>query len=287
MKNFKIDLHLHSTASDGRYTPDMLVDLAEANSIKVMSLTDHDTIENNDIMHKLCSEREIKFIPGIELSTRMNGESIHILGYYPHNNDIENVEYKKYLEFKSALEEFKVKRDKRAMEIIRRLKEIYNIELSFESLREISDGNIGRPHIARLINEKYGYDHEYIFKNFIGDDSKAYVPSSNMTVEDGLELLDRFNCVKILAHPGEYRKNNISAVLDKGNFDGIEAFYSTHTVEETSYYLGLAKERNLFVTCGSDFHGIENDTIHGSLGSTNFVYDKLEPFLRKFSSSII
>ena len=274
MENIKIDLHFHSTASDGRYTPEELVSKAVFESVKLLSLTDHDNVSNNDIMAGLCEEQDIYFIPGIELSTRYNGESIHILAYF------KNFSYKNE-EFLSTLNKFRENRETRAKEIVSRLKEFYNIEISYDELLLISDGSIGRPHVAQKIKEKYGYDFDYIFKNFIGDDSKAYIPSSKLSIEEGINLLNKTDCIKVLAHPGEY-KNSISAILDKGNFDGIEVFYPSHSTEEISYYLKLAKERNLLVTCGSDFHGIINDSLHGELGSTYYVLDKLIPFFKEF-----
>lgn len=275
MKYKKIDLHFHSTASDGRLTPLELVLKAKSLNIDVLSLTDHDNTQANESMEKLCLENNIKFIPGVELSTRYNNESIHLLGYFK-NNSYKNEE------FSSKLESFRLGREKRAKEMLLKLKEYYNIELSYEDLYKEADGSIGRPHLAKLINQKYGYNIDEIFQKFIGDDSKAYIPSSKMSLEEGIDLLRKTECLIVLAHPGEY-KTSLSEIISKFSLDGIECFYPTHSMEQISYYLDIAKSNNLFVTCGSDYHGILNDTIHAELGSVFFKEEYLEPFLSNFN----
>lgn len=270
----KIDLHFHSNASDGLLNPKKLLDLAKINSIDVLSLTDHDSVNNNNEMEKLCIKENIKFIPGIEVSTKYNGESIHILAYFK-NNSYKNKE------FLDKLNEFRENRISRAKEIIRRLKEFYNIEISYEDLKKEENMSIGRPHLAKLIKDKYNISFDEIFKTVLNDNSKAYIPSSNLTIEEAFDLLNLTDCIKIIAHPGQY--NTSIEELLKFDFDGIECFYSMHTMDEISKYLKIAKENNLFVTCGSDYHGILNDSKHGSLGSMFFKEEYLDSFLKEFN----
>ncbi len=145
----------------------------------------------------------------------------------------------------------------------------------------LSRGIIARPHIAKAINMGYPkYNHNYIFENFIGDDCKAYVPSCELSVQEGIDLLRRNNCLVVLAHP-VLLKSFIKEDVLRYNFDGIEAIYFRNKENDESEYRTLAKNRGMFITAGSDFHGIQNDTKHGDIGDVILTGEDLDIFRNK------
>ena len=269
----KIDLHSHSTASDGIRSPQELVEAAIANGIDVLSLTDHDSTENLDIVRELCQKASIFFIPGIELSCEHNGESIHILGYFKNNSYQDPILSKRLFKFRE-------RRDSRAAEITRRLKKYFNIEVDLDDLTRPEGASLGRPHLAALIQKKYDLEIPEIFARYLGNHSKAYLPSSRIPLKSGIAMLKEAGAIAILAHPGNY-KTPITELL-QWKFDGAECYYPTHTPEQTDYFKTVCHELGRLITCGSDDHGLAVDDKHGRLGSTAFELDDLKPFLSRF-----
>lgn len=258
----KCDLHMHSVCSDGRYLPKDIVKMAKNNNLDYFSLTDHDTLSGIDEALAEATKLGINFIPGIELSTEHNKESIHVLGFF-RKSDYKNSE------LNSILNEFKENRIKRAYTIVDNLKKYHNIEIDINKVLSGGRDTIARPHIAKaIIDSGYPYNHEYIFQNFIGNDCKSYVPSTKISTKEGIELLKKYNAIVFLAHPVLVRKTNINDLLDLG-FDGLEAVYYQNKAVDTTKFIQLAKKRNLFISCGSDCHGIENDIRHGEIGDVN------------------
>ncbi len=270
----KIELHCHSTASDGIRTPHELVDAAKAKRINVLSLTDHDSTENLDAVRHLCQKSSIFFIPGIELSCEHNGESIHILGYF------HNINYKNPI-LAQRLTKFREQRNSRAIEIAHRLKKYFNIEVDLHELTRPAGSSLGRPHIAELISRKYDLEKSDVFSRFLGDHSKAYIPSSRIPLRSGISLLKDAGAVVILAHPGNYKNSSITDLL-QWDFDGAECYYATHTLDQTEYFKEVCHYMNRLITCGSDDHGQIGDPKHGTLGSTPFEEADLRPFLKTF-----
>lgn len=255
----KIDLHLHSIYSDGKFSPTELVEKASLANVKAMSLTDHDTLSGVNECLEACLKHNIQFVPGIELSTEFNGKSVHILGYFKDKS------YKN-IELLNFLKNLKQKRIERCYLIVEKLKEHFDIILDIETL--ISSGNevIARPHIAQcIINAGYPYDFDYIFDNIIGNDCPAYVPANKITTEEGIRVLKDFGATVFLAHPISLKGLSIKDLLHL-DFDGIEAFYPKNSPEDTAFFLTLANQNNLLVSCGSDFHGIKGDSKHGEVG---------------------
>lgn len=255
----KYDLHTHSTSSDGRYSPTDVVRMAKDNGVEYLALTDHDTLSGIEEAALEAKKLNINFIPGIELSTEFNNESIHVLGFFK-NDDYKNPELQIFLE------SLKEKRIKRAYEIVERLKKYNHIEIDINKVLEGGKDTIARPHIAKAIIEAgYPYDHEYIFKNIIGDNCPAYVPSAKITTEEGIQLLKKFNALVFLAHPVLVKHTPVEELLELG-FDGLEAIYFRNKSKNTKHFLKLAENLNLLVSCGSDCHGIPNDSSHGTVG---------------------
>jgi predicted metal-dependent phosphoesterase TrpH len=268
----KADLHMHSTYSDGLKTPEELFQLATERGIDIIAITDHDIVDGVQKNIALSKKYGVTYIVGIELSTIFKGKPVHILGYFK-DESYQNEEMLQYYM------EIRLKREERAKKFIRNLKEYFDIDITYEEVLSFSRGIIARPHIAKAITKNYPhYKHDYIFDHFIGDHSRAYVPSCELSVEEGLELLRRNNCVVVLAHPVLLKPYFHDRVLEY-DYDGLEAIYYLNKPESEAMYKNLAKERNLLITAGSDYHGIPFDTRHGDLGEVYLDGDALIDFL--------
>lgn len=266
----KVDFHVHTTSSDGIMTPSEVVKRAEQNKVKFLAITDHDTVSGID--EAIAQVKNLKLIPGIELSTTHNKESIHVLGFFRDDN------YKNP-ELQKVLYALKNKRRIRAEKIVENLKNIFNIEISIDKVLSRGKDVVARPHIAQeIISSGYPYDIEYIFDNFIGKGCPAYVETTKMTTQEGIDLLHKFNALAFLAHPVLIKNSPISDFL-KMNLDGIEAIYYQNTSEDEEKFINLAKKNNLLISAGSDCHGnIKDDIRHGDIGCMNMP----ESFLNNF-----
>ena len=272
---FKGDFHTHSNRSDGAFTPSQLVNLAKNKNIDIMALTDHDT--TSGIAEAILQGKalNIKVIPGMELSTRYNGESIHVLGYFKDDS------YKDQ-KFQTFLKEITDFRATRAKLIVERLKKHFNIIIDYKKVIENTNGVVARPHIAReIIHAGYNYSLDYIFNNIINEGSPAYIPNKKLELYDGIKLLKSVNAVAILAHPILVKKSSIIDLL-KFDFDGIEAIYPLNSSEDTARFIKIAADYNKIITAGSDFHtGKTDDTKHGKLASVFLDENRIHTFLKK------
>ncbi|AGK96737.1 PHP domain-containing protein [Clostridium pasteurianum] len=274
---FKGDFHSHSTESDGKFSPDELVNLAKSNGVDIMAITDHDTTKGIEKALLKGDEIGLKVIPGIELSTRYNNESIHVLGYFKDNS----YKNKDFQDFLKGITEYRIKR---AEIITENLKKYFNIDVDYKKIIKNSKGVVARPHIAKAIMEAgYEYTLDYIFKNIINEDSPAYIPNKKLPLEEGIELLRSVNTVIVLAHPVLVKKTPVEDLM-KYDFDGLEAIYPLNEPKDTERFLKIAKDYNKLVTAGSDFHsGEEADTKHGTLGSVYLDSNNIGKFLEKFN----
>ena len=269
----KIDLHVHTTASDGRFSPSQVVDLALNNNVDFLAITDHDTTNGIDEAISYSKDKNIKIIPGIELSTIHNNESIHLLGYFKDDN----YKNKELLNF---LEDLKISREVRAKKIINNLKKYFNIEIYYEDIKD--NYIIARPHIAKaIIKRGYNYTFDEIFKRFIGNDSPAYVENKKISLEDGIKLLKKYGALVSLAHPVLIKKSNVEDLIKNYDLDGLEAYYSINSQLDTAKFINVSTKYNKILTCGSDFHGIENDSKHGEIGSVSLDDKRINEFLEK------
>ena len=273
----KVDFHTHSTSSDGLLSPVEMVRRAHQNNVKYLAITDHDTISGLKEAANEAVKLDIKFIPGIELSTNYNGESIHILGYFRDDS------YNSY-EFVDYLHELKNRREIRARRMVEKLKEVCNIDISIENVIKRGIDVVARPHIAyEIIASGYPYDQDYIFDNYIGKDAPAFVPTTKLNTKEGVKLLKKYNAIVILAHPKLIKNSKIEDFLDMG-FDGIEAIYYQNTKDEEKKFLSIINEHNLLTSVGSDCHGnFDSDTRHGDIGCMPYSEDYLESFLHNLS----
>lgn len=248
-----IDLHTHSTASDGTLTPAALVDLAAEGGLAAIALTDHDTVAGVPAALARGRERGVEVIPGVELGVQWEGAgSMHILGYClpPEDGGLQE-----------KLERLRQIRHERAQQIVSKLNGL-GVEISFEQVKEIAGGNsMGRPHVARALMDLGAVASvREAFERYLKEGRPAYVEREMLTPKDGIALIKSVGGVAVLAHPATLRLGNESlgrAVEElKGEgLDGIEVVWSGHNRRQREAYQMLAQRLDLLATGGSDFHG--------------------------------
>ena len=247
----KIDLHVHSNASDGKYSPAELVKLAARNGLDLLAITDHDIVAG--IAPALEAARalpDLKVIPGVEISSHAPGSEVHVLGYFI---DIANSELLIQL---AALGD---SRQDRARAIVEKLRGL-GLDISLARVQEIAgDGSIGRPHIAQALMEKgYVSSFQEVFTKYIGQGGPAYVERAKLTPDEAVELILRSGGLPVLAHPSTI--NDTEAVVSRlagRGLVGLEAYYKDYTDEQRRDMVSLAYRYKLLATGGSDFHGID------------------------------
>ncbi|MEQ8153955.1 MAG: PHP domain-containing protein [Clostridiaceae bacterium] len=269
----KVDLHTHSNASDGVLTPRELVLRAKEKGVQVLSLTDHDTTSGLNEAMAAAKESSLTFIPGIELSTIHNGESVHLLGFFK-DDSYKNQEFQDYL---SELKDYRLNRGRK---IVDNLKKYFDIDIPYDEVLKRGKGVVARPHIAdTIIACGYPYTKEVIFEKFLSDSSPAYVKNKKISVPEGISLLKKYNAAVFLAHPILIRKTPIK-YFTEFDFDGFEAIYFLSKKEQSKKLIKLCLEKNLLISAGGDFHGdLEGDSKHGDLGLTEIPKEYLDKFL--------
>ena len=254
--NKYIDMHSHSIYSDGQLEIDELISLAIKNNIRVLSITDHDTLlGNKNISDYYRKNQDIMIINGIELSAKVDKGRMHILGY---DYDINNYELNK------KMDELKVNSIYAIIACINQIRIDYNIVFSEDEIKEIINrkGNIGRPLVAKLL-VKYGYVNSVkeAFDKYLNPSySKTRKTNKGISFEECIRLIKDANGLSVLAHPNQLLMddNELESTLKKlisCGLDGIEVYHSGHSKEEVEKYLDLANKYNLLISGGSDFHG--------------------------------
>jgi predicted metal-dependent phosphoesterase TrpH len=246
----RVDLHLHSNASDGKFSPEAIVRMAVELGLKYIALTDHDSVAG--IPAALEAARvfpELIFIPGVEISTEVPEGEVHILGYFVDFAD---------KKFRQALEEFRDSRQGRAQGMIARLAKM-GIDIDWARVQELAgDGVIGRPHIARAMLEKgYIATFEEAFDKYIGHGGPAYVERDKMTPAEAVELILRARGLPVLAHPFTVTEpEKLVKQLKVTGLVGLEAYYKDASREDVQTMLRVAEKYGLITTGGSDYHGM-------------------------------
>lgn len=249
MPNY-IDLHTHSTASDGVYSPAELLQRAKEMGLRVLALTDHDSTGSLDEAAQVAAQLDIDFIPGIELNTDVSGGEVHVLGYFP--------EYQRPA-FQAILKVLRDARERRGQRMVELLNE-QGINVSWERVREIAQGAVGRPHVAEALMEA-GYVQTIgeAFDKYIGKGCYAYVPRYRLTPVDAVHLIASANGLPVIAHPidlpGIEELRKWLPELCEAGMVGLETYYGPYTVKQEQALRALADEYNLIPTGGSDFHG--------------------------------
>ena len=262
------DLHLHTTASDGKLTPAQVVAKAKKLGYQAIAITDHDTVSGLPEALAEGEKQQIEVIPGIEFSTISGEREIHILGYYVDINS--TILFEKLTQFIEA-------RENRAVKMVEKLND-FGIKISLPRVKEIAGNEfIGRPHIAQALLEQ-GYIKELkeaFTEQHIGRGGRAYVERFKLSPQEGITLLKQAGAVPVLAHPGylssgpPLRDDEITPLIESG-LKGIEAIYSRHSNEQQDIYTQIALKYNCLVTGGSDSHGHYDEP--NSLGSIKLPY---------------
>lgn len=266
MKKY-IDLHTHSTQSDGTMTPEELISYGASKNLYAMALTDHDTIFGLETAIKTGKKENIYVIPGIELSSEYEGKDVHILGYF--------VDYKNEA-FKKKIKGFQKSRNLRNEKMIAKLQS-GGYDITLEELYEIygKDSVITRMHLAKALWDKgYVKDIPTAFATILSSKGPYYVPRERISPQDAVDLITKNQGTAVLAHPllypftDEIRKKLVRDLKEIG-LSGIECLYSTFKPEEQEYLKKLASDFDLFYTGGSDFHGESKPHIDLGTGCNN------------------
>lgn len=273
-----IDLHTHSTASDGSFEPAALARRAKDLKIEAIALTDHDTVTGLDAFMAAGEALGLETVPGCELSVAHGTYKMHILGLWLPQEPVKLV---------TAMEELMLHRHERNFIIVDKLKSA-GCDISYEEVREVAgEGSVGRPHIATvLLRRGCVKSMQEAFDVYLGSRGKAYAPKKVLNVDEALPLLKEYGATVLMAHPFqngfglELMEKVVRELMEYG-LDGLEAYYSEHSPSQRSHCLALAKKLDLAVSGGSDFHGAPKPKImlargRGDLDIPYSVLDQLK-----------
>jgi hypothetical protein len=247
-----IDLHLHTTVSDGRDAPAALVRLCRAAGISVMSVTDHDTTAAWSDAAAGAAEHGIEFIPGVEITAVLEDRDVHVLGYFPTPRV-------------PLLEDFlrgqRADRLRRVREIVRRLAALgiaVDLEAALLDAERTTGRTIGRPQIAdALIAAGVVATRDEAFAKYLGHGCAAFVPRHGAGPQEVIELITAAGGLASLAHPGLLERDEIILPLVLAGLHALEAYHSDHDPQTAARYRRLAAASRMLITGGSDFHGHE------------------------------
>ncbi|MBI5835656.1 MAG: PHP domain-containing protein [Candidatus Eisenbacteria bacterium] len=270
----EIDLHMHSTQSDGSVDPAGLVREALALGLKAISITDHDTTSAIVEARRSAEGTGLEIVPGVELSTAEGKSDVHLLIYG--FSDSEGLE--------QALLRFREARERRAEEMVGKLNAL-GIEITMAEVRALAGpGAIGRPHLAQaLVLMGAAETSQEVFRRWLGHGGSAWVPKERLTMEDAAEIARRHGGVTSLAHPATLRRDDLIPTLRDRGVQCLEVWHSRHDVECSKYYLALARRHGLVPTGGSDYHGAHNPGV--TMGCTRVAAEVLEELRAAFPST--
>jgi predicted metal-dependent phosphoesterase TrpH len=274
----RLDLHVHTTHSDGSSTPAEVVRLAHQAGVTALAITDHDITTGLAEAAATGLQLGIEIIPGIEISSHLGDSELHMLGYFLDDHQSE---------LNERLTVLRESRHRRNPQIIERLQAM-GIEITYEEVRRLAGtDSVGRPHIARVLMKKgVVATAKEAFDQFLAEGRPAYVPRLLPSPAEAIQWIKAAKGLAVLAHPtwiktSEGTLSDLVRQLKGAGLDGVEVHYSTHTARQTREYLGLANQLGLLVTGGSDFHGVTKPDIEVGLGrGTLHVPDSLLPKLK-------
>jgi 3',5'-nucleoside bisphosphate phosphatase len=265
-----IDLHSHTSESDGTCSPAQLVAEAHRAGVTILGITDHDTFKGYDQALPAAAEAGMELVCGIELSTKLHGESAHLLGYFLDGRNLD--------EFRAWVTGQQAARRDRNVRLAVRLQELgFDVTLAEAEAR--GRGMTGRPHFAQILVEKgYVANLRQAFDDYLDESAKGYVFRQEPQFAAAVARIRAAGGIASLAHPVRV-KGDIRALmpeLRESGLNAIEAYHSDHNPQDTQLYLGLASHYGLRVTGGSDYHGaIKPNVTFGSLRIPGDLLDRL------------
>lgn len=261
------DLHIHTYYSDSTSSPKEVVAQAVEQNLKCIAITDHDIIEGVAPTMKEAEAHGIEVIPGIELSTEINGKDIHMLGYL---FDYTNEELTKKLSILQDSRKFRMQK------MIDKLKEMDVAEIHIDEVAQYTESNaLGRPHLAQVLVDKGAVKNiKSAFDKYIAEGQPAYVSYERQTPQEAITLIHEYGGIAVLAHPMVTSADELIPQFVSAGLDGIEVYYPNTTKQITDFYIGLAKKHNLLVTGGSDAHGDAKK--HTFVGNIQIPYEIVE-----------
>ncbi|HKS36260.1 MAG TPA: PHP domain-containing protein [Verrucomicrobiae bacterium] len=260
------DLHLHTNFSDGTYTPEELAARAQQLDLTAIALTDHDTVEGCTRAGAACENAGIEFIPATELTAELDGNELHLLGYFV---DAENPR------LLNEMARFQKVRQSRIHEMVQRLNQL-GVPLQADAVFAIANcRSPGRPHVGRaLVQGGFCHNMDEAFERFLKKSRPAWVPKFKISALGAIELIHQAGGLAVMAHPGLNRTDEIIPELAAAGLDGLECFHTKHTPSTSGHYLRLAKEYNLAITGGSDCHGLSKGK--PLIGTVKLPYEYVE-----------
>jgi predicted metal-dependent phosphoesterase TrpH len=243
----RADLHMHTTASDGTYTPEALVRAAKAKGLAAIAITDHDVTDGVEEGMRFGADIGLEVLAGVEINTDHGDTEIHVLGYAM---DLSNPQMVETMDW---LREGRMERARKMVEKLNAL----GYPLSWERVLEIAGpGAIGRPHIAdALVEAGHVVSRKDAFARFLGNDGPAYAARARFDATDAIRLIRGAGGVPVVAHPAKIHDDSLIPGLVGAGLGGLEAYHSEHTPEQAEHYVRLANDLGLLWTGGSDFHG--------------------------------
>ncbi len=285
-----VDLHMHTTASDGRLTPTELVQLAASKGLQTISVSDHDTTAGLvEAQRAVDTIPGMRLIPGVELSCDVPGGEVHMLGYFMDVDDSG---------FQDILATFRKSRLARGEGMVKKLAE-FGMHIEWERVLEIAgDASVGRPHVAdALVEAGYFTERSDAFREYLGRNGKAYVERSKLTPPDAVKLLNDVGGVAVFAHPWFERRGNepepeqslIETVeeLKAAGLHGMEVHYSMYDEATVDWLADVARAYDLIPCGGSDYHhsGNSKEPLPGVNGPPMESVERLEEAARRLAAA--
>jgi 3',5'-nucleoside bisphosphate phosphatase len=244
-----IDLHSHTHASDGTLSPEDLVREAVRAGVTILGISDHDTFAGYDEARSFAHDAGLELVCGIELSTKLQGQSIHLLGYFFENADLGD--------FRAQILEMQASRRDRNIRLVARLREL-GLDITLDEAKARGRGMTGRPHFAQILLEKgYVQTLQQAFDDYLAEEAKGYVYRREPQFAEGVSMIRNAGGIASIAHPVRF-KGDFAAVVGElaaCGMNALEAYHSDHSPQDTERFLRLARDYGLAVTGGSDFHG--------------------------------
>ena len=258
-----IDLHSHTYESDGTLSPAQLIAEAVESGVRILAITDHDTFKGHDQAVDAAHAAGVELICGIELSTKLHGRSVHLLGYF--------LSHEKLAAFRDWVVELQQDRRERNIRLAEKLREL-GFDITLEEAEARGRGMTGRPHFAQvMVSKGYVKDLRQAFDEYLDESAKAYVFRREPQFAESVDKIRSAGGIASLAHPIRVNED-VPAIMPElcaSGLNAIEAYHSDHTPEDTTMYLELARQYDLLVTGGSDYHGAVKPGVKLGIGDGN------------------